>query len=297
MDKYNGTIYRPPVEAGTFLLPLTEGCTHNKCTFCSMYHGVKFRVLPLEELEDILTNARWGYRQYYDKIKRVSFVGGDPFALPAARLLERIELVRRHLPNAETFTMYARADNVARKSDAELAVLQQAGVDDLYLGIECGLDDVLDYMNKGYSTAEIRVQCARLSEVGIHYSDLLMLGCGGAGRGIECAHATAELVNATRPTQVLINTISAFEDTQLQADIESGAFVPATELECLQEERELLTLMEDEDLYFWANHPLDAVKIEGIVGKERDLMLADLDYGIAHYSDCKINRTARTGNL
>jgi len=25
---YNGTIYRPPVEANTFLLPITEGCTH-----------------------------------------------------------------------------------------------------------------------------------------------------------------------------------------------------------------------------------------------------------------------------
>ena len=297
MEKYNGTIYRPPVEAGTFLFPLTEGCTHNKCTFCNMYHGVRFRVLPLEELEDILARARWGYRHYYDKIERVYFVGADPFALPAERLLERIELVRRHLPKAATFTMYARVENVARKSDADLAALQQAGVDDLYLGIECGLDDVLDYMKKGYSTAEIREQCARLNEAGIHHSDLLMLGCGGAGRWLECARATAELENATRPTQVLINTISAFEGTQLQADIESGKFVPASELECLQEERELLTLMEDEDLYFWANHPLDAVKIEGIVGEERDLMLADLDYDIAHYGDCKINRVARTGKL
>ncbi len=34
---YNGTIYRPPVEANTFLLPITEGCTHNSCTFCNMF--------------------------------------------------------------------------------------------------------------------------------------------------------------------------------------------------------------------------------------------------------------------
>lgn len=26
---YNGTFYRPPVEANTFLLPITQGCTHN----------------------------------------------------------------------------------------------------------------------------------------------------------------------------------------------------------------------------------------------------------------------------
>lgn len=34
---YNGNIYRPPIEAHTMLIPVTEGCTHNKCTFCNMY--------------------------------------------------------------------------------------------------------------------------------------------------------------------------------------------------------------------------------------------------------------------
>lgn len=33
--KYNGMIYRPPVEADTFLIPVTEGCTHNSC---SLWH-------------------------------------------------------------------------------------------------------------------------------------------------------------------------------------------------------------------------------------------------------------------
>lgn len=27
--EYNETVYRPPMEATTFLLPVTEGCTHN----------------------------------------------------------------------------------------------------------------------------------------------------------------------------------------------------------------------------------------------------------------------------
>ena len=41
--------------------------------------------------------------------------------------------IESHLPNARTFTMYARTDNVARKSDDGLKRLREVGVDDLYL--------------------------------------------------------------------------------------------------------------------------------------------------------------------
>lgn len=130
---YNGTIYRPPLEEDTFLLPVTEGCTHNSCAFCNMYQGVPFRVLPLSDIEEYLQEVKSVYGRHCDVIDRVYLVGADPFALSAERLLELIDLVKSHLPNARTFTMYARTDNVARKSDDGLKRLREAGVDDLYL--------------------------------------------------------------------------------------------------------------------------------------------------------------------
>ena len=30
---YKGNIYRPPIEANTLLIPVTEGCTHNRSYF------------------------------------------------------------------------------------------------------------------------------------------------------------------------------------------------------------------------------------------------------------------------
>lgn len=120
---YNGTIYRPPIEANTFLLPITEGCTHNSCTFCNMYQDVPFRMLPLSEVEEYLREVKQSYGRYCKRIQRVYLVGADPFALSAERLLDRIELIKKYLPNAKTITMYARTDNIAAKSDDDLKAL------------------------------------------------------------------------------------------------------------------------------------------------------------------------------
>ncbi len=295
--KYNGTIYRPPVEANTFLLPITEGCTHNSCTFCNMYQDVPFRMLSLSEVEAYLKELKQNYGRYCKEVRRVYLVGADPFALSAKRLLERIDLIRKYLPNTEVITMYARTDNISAKSDDDLKVLKEAGVDDLYIGVECGLNDVLGNLNKGYSADETRRECLRLNNAGIRHCDLLMLGTAGAGRGLECAGATAALENVIKPHKILINTMSAFVGTQLDEDIRTGVFVPASEKENLEEERELLAGLELPDCYFWALHPLDSVKLDGILGESKQRMLDALTQSLEHVNENTINRTSRVGTL
>ena len=135
--------------------------------------------------------------------------------------------------------MYARIENIAHKSDDDLKALKAAGVNDLYIGIESGLTDILEYLNKGYTIEEIRTQCLRLNAVGIRHSDLLMLGTGGRGRGQENALAMAKLENEIKPTQILVNTMSAFAGTKLDDDIKKGVFIPAEERENLEEEKDL----------------------------------------------------------
>jgi radical SAM superfamily enzyme YgiQ (UPF0313 family) len=36
---YTGPVIRPPYEAGSVMLEVTVGCTHDSCTFCTYYKG------------------------------------------------------------------------------------------------------------------------------------------------------------------------------------------------------------------------------------------------------------------
>lgn len=152
-------------------------------------------------------------------------------------------------------------------------------------------------MNKGYSANDTEQQCLRLNTVGIHHCDLLMLGTAGKGRGLECAKASAALENEIKPHKILLNTMSSFVGTRLDEDIKTGAFVPATEKENLEEERAFLAELELADCYVWALHPLDSVKIEGILRDNKQQMLDTLTWSIEHMSESAIQRTSRVGTL
>ena len=295
--KYNGTIYRPPLEANTLLLPVTEGCSHNKCAFCNMYRGVPFRMTPLEDIEEYLTDLRRYYGDECDRIDRIYLVGAEPFALSARRLLERIEIIHRHLPGIREITMYARVDNISTKSDEELAELHAAGVSDLYLGVECGLERALAFMNKGHTAEDTRRECARLARAGIRHNDLLMVGTAGAGCGSECAEATARLLNETRPDKILITFLTAFAGTELDKAIQRGEFKMASDREMLQEERELLARLDLPQTYFWAAHSLNSVSVQDFIGSGRDRMLGILDRGIEKMADRPSMRISLTGSL
>ena len=114
----------------------------------------------------------------------------------------------------------------------------------LHIGIETGLDDVLEFMNKDHRTmAEAAEAIDRLHSAGLSYGAHIMTGVVGAGRGIENAEALAEFLIRTKP--LYINNFSIFlhEGIELYEDIVSGRFSPASEEENLLESKRLIELL------------------------------------------------------
>ena len=114
--RYEGNVFRPPSEAYSLLVQVTIGCTHNKCTFCSMYKDKKFRV---RDLNEVLEDLQWA-REHYRRVERIFLCDGDALALKNSKLMPILEFIEKNFPECERVTSYGRATDVLRKSEEEM---------------------------------------------------------------------------------------------------------------------------------------------------------------------------------
>ena len=270
--KFTGTTYRPPFEANSLLLQVTTGCSHNKCAFCTMYRDVPFSTESMKQIRADLSEAR----EYIPDITRVFLENGDPFCLSAGRLKEIAETIHGYLPKVETIAMYASIQNIQGKTDDELKMLRELGINELNIGVESGLDEALIRMNKGYNVEQAMHALLRLKDAGIDYGANVIFGAGGPGRQIENAKATAVLLNETKPYLIFTGTIHADPGCPLYDDMQSGTFVENTVGEYLDEEELFLSEIDLDGCFLFGLHPSNIVTMHGYLNREKDAMLNEI---------------------
>lgn len=174
---YEGQICRSPMERGSFMLPVAVGCSHNRCRFCMLFKHLTYRILPLDLVKaeiDRIVNLG-------GNPQRIFLGDGNAFSLPASHLATILNWCCEAFPGLCSVSMDAHVRNILSKSDAELAALQKLKLTDLYLGIECGLEDVLLKQDKGNTLAEAELAIQRLHGAGIEYDAHIMTGICGRG--------------------------------------------------------------------------------------------------------------------
>ena len=242
-----------------------------------MYRDVPFSVSPMEEVAaDIREAARlWPWAQ------RMFLANGDAFALPSAQLEEIARLVHEWLPNVQTIGGYASINNIRRKSDEDLARLAALGYADFNIGVESGLDDVLAFLNKGYTTAVAREQTRRLREAGMPYNLNIITAAAGPHRIREHAKANAAIVNEAQPTLVFVSPLHVDAGTPLEQEVAAGRFEECTLGDYLVEELEFLRLLDLHDCLFFGLHVSNPVPVAGYLPQDKEKLIAALEQGMA----------------
>lgn len=275
--KYTRPTYRPPYEADTLLLQVTVGCAHNKCTFCTMYRGVKFEIEHVNQIEKDLQEIQ----QFPGKIKRIFLVNGDAFVLKGKRLKEIAEKVHHYLPEIEKITMYASINNIKHKTDEELAELAKLGIGDLWVGVETGHGKSLEYLNKGSTIEDAYEQLERLNKAGITFFYGFMFGAAGKGKGVENAEANAQLINTVKPLGIVPTTLSPNKSTQLAEDVANGTFELATDREVFEEQKKILELVHVPTRYMGI-HVINTLSFDALLPRDKQLAIDRVDYALAN---------------
>ncbi|MBW2595254.1 MAG: radical SAM protein, partial [Deltaproteobacteria bacterium] len=206
--KYEGMVIRPPSEAGSLLLQVTVGCSHNKCTFCPTYKGERFRIKTFDEIEeDILEASGYGY------IERVFLCDGDVLIMPMRKLVPVLESINRNIKGVKRIGLYANAKSILRKTPEELLELRNLGVKIAYLGMETGNDDILEKIQKGGNARQMVEAGRKIKEAGITLSVTVLLGIGGKAKSMEHALDTARVLTEIDPDYVGALTVMVVPGT------------------------------------------------------------------------------------
>ena len=156
-------VYRNPYWPTFPLLQITQGCTHNKCKFCTMYTGVKFCLQPMEFIEDDLREIA----EYAPHSKTIQLLSANPLAMTSNKFKPILEKINEYLPEMEYIYTQTRVSDLKNKTVEELEQLRELGLREISLGVESGDDWTLNRINKGYTSEDIIEQCGKLTDAGM----------------------------------------------------------------------------------------------------------------------------------
>ncbi len=288
---YTPPVFRPAFEGDTPLLQVTDGCSYNKCSFCSMYHSVPFRVSPDEEIEADLYELRNTYRF----LPRLFLVNGNPFCLSTNRLAKIGERVRYYFPECETISCFAHLPDLYNKSVDDLKLLRSLGFNQINFGIESSIDSVLDMFHKGYHVDDVYEQLGKMNEAGMQFSMNIIMGALGNGEHERLAKANADLLNATQPYLFFTTTLYSLPGSNLYDIMQEGNFQSNTYRQLVVEQIEMLSQLKLENTYYYGLHPSNPVPFDGKLPDEQGKIIGVLKQMLTILPSAVLDRVPERG--
>ncbi|MCC8141441.1 MAG: radical SAM protein [Lachnospiraceae bacterium] len=272
--RYEGTVYRPPSEARSLIVQTTIGCSHNRCTFCTMYKDKKFRLRPIEEIKADFDEAR---EVYGGRVRRIFLADGDALVRKTPELLEILTYAKQCFPDVERISSYGSPADINRKTSAELSELREAGLELIYMGAESGDDIILKNVCKGVTSEEMIAAGEKLRECCIKNSTTLISGLGGTERLREHAVSSARLISAIKPEYVGFLTLMLDDRAPIMEEIKAKRMTLLTPPDVVEEMRLFLSHVDSEGTVFRSNHASNYIMLRGTLNGDIPAMLASLD--------------------
>lgn len=281
--EYIEPVFRPPSEAHSLILQVTNGCSWNKCTFCDMYTAPqkKFRPKPQKQIEEEIIRCKAAL----GTVRRIFLADGDAMALSFKRLKDILLAIRTHMPEVSRVSAYCLPRNVKNKSVEELAELRQLGLTLLYVGAESGNDEVLDKIVKGETFATTRDALLKASAAGMKTSAMIINGMGGVKFSEQHALDSAQLVNETQPDYLATLVLFFREGKERVVQGFDGEFQELNQRQLMEEMAILIGSLELEKTIFRSDHASNYLVLKGVLNRDKARLQQQIEGALSGSSD------------
>ncbi|MFX0142000.1 MAG: radical SAM protein [Candidatus Hodarchaeota archaeon] len=287
---YCHPVFRPPSEAYSLLIQLTEGCTY-KCDFCVSNLRKDFKIRDVKEVKKDLDIAK---NQNGPFVRKIFFLDGNAMVTPTDKLLELTNYAMEIFPKLDRVGVYAHARDIIKKSDTQLKLLSEAGLKIAYVGFESGYDPLLKEVHKHATKAEYIEASKKLFKANITLSATFINGLGGANYPeVSEKHAkeSADLVNKICPNDdrlwyIAFLSLMIPPGTVIYEKQKRGQFKEMGSAEILQELKVFIKNINFENknanCIFRSNHASNYLPIKGVLEKDKKKVLEVINYGLTH---------------
>ncbi len=277
--RYIEPVFRPPSEADSLILPVTNGCSWNRCSYCEMYTAPQKAFRAVSEDQTLANIQRCG-EAFGARVQRIFLADGDALVLPTRRLLAILEAIKTHMPRVRRISAYCLPRNLRKKSVADLRAMAAAGLSIAYVGAESGDDVVLAKVDKGETFASTREALDKLGEAGISRSVMLLNGLGGEILSDQHADNSARLANATQP-EFLASLVVSFPRGAERMLSGFPEWTPLPQPALFREMERLLSQLELKRTVFRSDHASNWLVLKGTLGADKERLLAQVRAAIA----------------
>jgi len=268
---YIEPVFRPPSEARSLILQVTNGCSWNQCTFCEMYtQGQKnFHLKPQQKIEqELVAVAGSGM-----PVRRIFLADGDAMTLSFRRLKLILQAINRYLPDIQRVSSYCLPRNLKNKTVEQLAELKSLGLELFYVGCESGDDLVLDRVNKVEDFKSSLNALNKIKAAGSKSSVMILNGMGGERYSQQHAINSAKLMNEAQPEYLstLVVSFPAGVD-RYQAGFK-GEFKALDQPGLFKEMFWLLDTLDLENTIFRSDHASNYLVLKGTLNRDKPRLL------------------------
>jgi len=269
---YVEPVFRPPSEAYSLILQVTNGCSWNNCTFCEMYTQPqkRFRFKPLEEIEKELAAVVASG----EPVRRVFLADGDAMTLSSRRLKLIMQVINRYLPGIQRVSSYCLPRNIKSKTVAEMAELNEMGLSLFYVGCESGDNLVLERVNKGENFDSSLAALKKIKAAGARSSVMILNGMGGKKYSEQHAVSSARLMSAAQPEYLSTLVVSFPAGVERYQQGFGGEFEALDQEGLFQEMYWLLDNLELDNTIFRSDHASNYLVLKGNLGRDKPRLLA-----------------------